>query len=304
MMREQLLDDVVARRFLLGQLPPEEQGRIEELAFEDRNTFAFLEAVENDLIDEFIQGDLTADEEQSFKSHFLFLPGRLHNLKISRLLQRHLNKVAPVPEKQRFSFLAWFKLQNLWRKFAMAAAVIAVVVFAVWLVLRFLEAKKPVTIQAGPDKPVAIPSPSFKISPSQVPTSSPAHVENKPKSVMPEKHRKSAYYAVLFPSASPRSAGVQQLKLAPDNESMTIELALITQRSFRTYKATLQNEQELELYLWPDLKAERLTSGKAVKIDVPKGLLKPQQFYRIVVSGVPSRGDAEEIARYPFEVKE
>src|SRR5690349_5837779 len=83
-MKEQVLDDVLARRFLLGQLSPDEQGRIEEWAFEDPDTFTFLESVEDDLIDEFIHGDLSTAEERQFKSHFLCLPGSRNNVKISR----------------------------------------------------------------------------------------------------------------------------------------------------------------------------------------------------------------------------
>src|SRR5262249_32828030 len=115
-MREQVLDDVVARRFLLGQLPPEEAGRIQELAFEDRDEFVFLESVEDDLIDEFIHGELSADEQQSFESHFLSQPGRRHNLKISRVLQQHFNAVddVPVPPEIKPSILGWFMVQSSW----------------------------------------------------------------------------------------------------------------------------------------------------------------------------------------------
>ncbi|HEV7745470.1 MAG TPA: hypothetical protein VGO56_10780 [Pyrinomonadaceae bacterium] len=302
-MREQLIDDVAARRFLLGQLPPEEQGRIEELAFEDPDTFTFLESIEDDLIDEFIQGDLSADQEQQFNGHFLSLPGRRHNLKISRMLQRHLDKIADVPRRKRFSFLGWFRLQTSWLKLSMAAAAALVLVIGIlWILTLFWRGTKPVPIQAGPDRPAAMPSPPFKVSPSVAPTAAPAHAENKPKSLTPERQKGLTAYALLSPSASSRSEGVQQLSLAQDTTTMTIELALITQRNFRTYQATLENEAGGELQRWTNLTAENLTSGRALKIDVPTALLKPQEFYRIVVNGVASKGEAEVIARYPFEV--
>lgn len=309
-MREQLLDDVAARRFLLGQLSPEEQGRIEELAFEDPHTFAFLESIEDDLIDEFIQGDLSADEEQQFKTHFLSLPGRRNNLKISRVLQRHLEKI-PDPHRKGFSFpdwisfLDWFKLQSAWLKISVAAVATGVLfIVAVWIVIRIWEATRPAPIQAGPDRQEAIPSPSFNVSPSLVPTSSPTHVENKPKSLTPERKKEVTAYALLSPSAAPRSEGVQQLPVARDSPSMTIELALITQKNFKTYIAALENESGAELQRWLDLSAERLRSGKALQIDVSTALLKPREFYRIVVTGVSAKGETEEVARYPFEAKE
>lgn len=287
-MREQVLDDVVARRFLLGQLPPDEEGRIQELAFEDPDTFTFLESVEDDLIDEFINGELSADEEQRFKRHFLSVPDRRNNLKISRVMRQHFDKAS-----HGRSFPLWFKL----------AAALALVIFLGWICIRLWEARQSAPIQAGPDRPAPIPSPEFKVSPSLEPTRSPAHAENKPKSLTPEKKKGLATYALLLPSAASRSEGVQELPLAPDAPTMTIELPLITQRNFVTYEATLENEAGTVIQRWPNLKAENLTSGKALKIEVPVALLKPHDFYRIVVSGVSANGQTEVIARYPFEVK-
>ena len=294
-MREEPLDDVEARRFLLGQLPPEEQGRIEELAFEDPDTFTFLETVEDDLIDEFIQGELSAVEVQQFNDHFLSLPDRRNNLRVSRLLRQHFDKAARVPA------VGWFRRPRTW---ITALAALALLIFAVWIFNRIWQARKPAPIQAGPDRPAAIPSPSFNASPSQESAQTPVHVENKPKST-PGKQKRSAAYALLSPSAVPRELGegVQQLPLAPDSPTMTIELALITQKNFRSYEAALESKAKTVLQRWPNLKAERLTSGKALKIEVPVSLLHQQEFYVIVVSGVSAKGETEMVASYPFEVK-
>lgn len=300
-----MLDDVVARQFLLGQLPPEEQGRIEELAFADPDTFTFLESIEDDLIDEYIHGDLSAEEEQHFKDHFLSLPDRRNNLRVSQLLQQHFDKTADVSPKKSFSFLGWFKLQSPVLQISMTLAALGLVIFAVWVFIPARQARQSMPIQAESDRPVASPSPSFNASPSVEPTASPVHVENKPKRVTPQKQKRSAAYAfVLAPSASPRGEGVRQLSLPHDTSKMPIELALISQRKFRTYEAVLENEAGKMLQRWSNLKAKRLTSGKGLQIEVPVTLLKPQEFYRIVVSGVSLKGETEEIARYQFEVRD
>lgn len=296
-MREQVLDEVVARRFLLGQLSSEEQGRIQELAFEDRDTFAFLESVEDDLLDEFIQGELSAEEKQQFENHFLTFAGRNNNLKFSRILQQHLDQT-----DQELSWISRFNHQPIWVRASLTVLVVAlVIIVAVSIFIRVREATRPTPIQAGPDKPVVAPSREFKISPSLEPTSSPAHVENKPKNLTPEKQKAVPAYAVLSPSALTRGDGVQQLKLPTYVSSVPIELALITRRSFRSYEAVLENEAGAVLKQWSNLEAENLTFGKALKIDVPVRLLEPQKFYRIVVSGTSLKGETEVIARYPFE---
>jgi hypothetical protein len=302
-MKDQLIDEAVARRFLLGQLPPEEQGRIEELAFEDVDTFAFLETVEDDLIDEFIQGDLSAEEKLRFENHFLSLPGRRNNLQVSRALQRHLDTIK-IRDRKGFSIRAWFDLKPWWFRLALTAtAAVLLVIIAIWIYVRAREVTHPAPLQAGPAKPTAKPSPEFKVSPLVEPTTSPVHAENKPKNLAPERQKKSATYALLSPSAAVRGeGGVQHLRVPPGASSMTVELALITERNFRKYEAVLENEAGTVLKRWSNLKAEQLTSGRALKIMVPAALLKHEEFYRMIVSGVTAKGETEVVAQYPFEV--
>lgn len=303
-MKDQLLlDEALARRFLLGQLPPEEQERIEELAFEDVDTFAFLETVEDELIDEFIQGDLSAEEKQRFENHFLSLPGRRNNLQVSRALQQHLDTIK-IRDSKRFSLRAWFSLKPWWFRLALTAtAALVFVIIAIWIYVRGREVTHPVPLQAGPGKPAAKPSPEFKVSPVMEPTTPPVHAENKPKNLPPEKPKKSpSTYALLSPSAAVRGEDVQHLAVPPGTPSVTLELALITERSFRKYEAALENEAGTLLKRWSNLKAEQLTSGRALKIAVPSALLKHEEFYRIVVSGVSAKGETEVVAQYPFEV--
>jgi hypothetical protein len=301
-MTELVLDDVLARRFLLGQISPEEQGRIQELAFEDPDTFEFLESVENDLIDDFIQGDLSATEVGRFESHFLSLPGRRNNLDITRMWQQHLEQATPVSHEKRFSILNWFRVQSFWLQVSVAAvAALVLVGLVVWILARARVDQQPVPLQAGHDRPAAIPTPELRMSPSQEPTSSPSHAENKPKNQTPQKQKRLLAYAVLLPSASPRGANVQPLKLAHDSPIMTVELVLIIQKSFRTYEASLENESGTAIQRWTNLHAEVLTNGKALRLEVPSDVLKSGEFYRLVVSGASGTG-TEVIARYPFEV--
>jgi len=293
-MREQVLDEVRARQFLLGELPPEEEGEIQELAFEDRDTFALLESVENDLIDEFIHGDLSSDEEERFESHFLSQPGRRSNLKIGQALQQHLDRLEDKPRPSRHALLGW----------VIAFATVLLIVVLVAIIVRVWESRQSSQIQAGSDKPRVVPGPPLNASPSQVPTTSPApYVENKPKSLNPEKQRRPATYALLSPSAAARGEGAQELSLPANGSSLTIQLALITPRKFTSYEVTLENEAGTVLDRWSDPRREVLASGEALRLEVRTALLKPNEFYRFVVSGISSAGQTEVIDRYPFETK-
>lgn len=327
MIKEPVIDELVARKFLLGQLSPEEQGQIEELAFEDPDTFAFLESVEEDLVDEFLQDELSPLERQRFNDYFLSLPGRRQNLKLSEVLQEHFNppkreEVITVKgeesnhDDRNYSFLGgfldWFKLQSFWARTITAAILVALLLCIVWL-YRSKETRTD-PVQAGPGTPVNVPSPEPRISPSLHPSPSPVQADNKRKSPTPEKRRglpperqkPVATYANLMPSAVTRGAGAQTLQLPPDDSSIRVGLALFDRRKFKTYDVALHNEAGRELEQWHNLRPQTLQdfpASKGLVIDVQPTLFKPDEFYRIRVTGVSFKGERSSLQGYSFEAK-
>ena len=332
MIKEPVIDELVARKFLLGQLSPEEQGQIEELAFEDPDTFALLESVEEDLVDEFLQGELSPFETQRFNDHFLSSPGRRQQLKISEVLQEHFNppkrdevitdtREEANDHEPNYSVLGGFldllTVQSFWARTITAAVLVALLLFIVWL-YRSRETR-PDPIQAGPSTPVNVPSPEPQISPSLHPSPSPVQADNKRRSPTPEKQKRSALppekptpvatFANLMPSAVTRSGGVQQLQLPPDASSIRLGLVLPDRRIFRTYDAALHDEAGKELDHWHNRTVQNLPAtqdlpaNKGLVIDVRTTLLKPDESYRIVVTGVSSKGERINLHGYSFEAK-
>ena len=329
MIKEPVIDELVARKFLLGQLSPEEQGQIEELAFEDPDTFAFLESVEEDLVDEFLQDELSPLERQRFNDYFLSFPGRRQNLKISEVLQQHFNPVTAEvitagPQKrevvadvyaQKSSFRRFIdslKVPGFWLKATTAAILVALLLFAVWRLIQ--KEKQPDPVQAGPGTPVNVPSPEPQISPSLHPSPSPVQANNKRRSPTPvkqkpkpalEKQEAVAPYvvALLIPSAVPRGGDVQPLQLPPDASSVPVGLALVDDRNFKTYEVALQDEAGKELDHWHDRRAQNFPTTKGLLIDVRTRFLKPDGFYRILVTGVSSKGERSRLTGYSFEAK-
>src|SRR5262245_40516500 len=73
-------------RFLLGDLSPNEQERIEIRLLEDLESQELIQAAEFDLIDDYIRGDLTAEDVQRFERVFLNSPARRRKLATARIL--------------------------------------------------------------------------------------------------------------------------------------------------------------------------------------------------------------------------
>lgn len=326
MIKEPVIDELVARKFLLGQLSLEEQGQIEELAFEDPEAFAFLESVEEDLVDEFLQDELSPLERQRFNDHFLSFPGRRQNLKISEVLQEHFNPpkrdevITVEPEEandeRNYSllggFLDLFTVQSFWGRTITAAVLVGLLLFVVWFIWE--KEKQPDPVQAGPGTPVNVPSPEPQVSPTFDPSPPPVQADNKQRNPTPEKRKvlppkrqnPVATLANLIPSAVTRGADSQALPLPSDASSIRVGLMLTDSRIFKKYDVTLHDEAGAELYRWSNLRPQKLQgfpAGKGLVIDVQTAWLKPDEFYRLRLTGISSKGERSSRQGYSFEVK-
>src|SRR3954464_13969596 len=77
-------DETLLRHYLLGELREEEQSAIEERLFEDDTYGEHLSLVEDELIDEYIGGELRGGEREHFESHFLSSPRRRERVVLSQ----------------------------------------------------------------------------------------------------------------------------------------------------------------------------------------------------------------------------
>jgi len=137
-------------QYLLGALPEEQQVEIEDRAFSDREYLASITAVENDLIDEYVRGELSATERQRFETRFLASAERRKRVEFAKALRTVVSE-SPAPEKNRttwswrdslYAFLNGF---NPTARLAFVAATILVVAGAAWLFVETQRLRRQVT---------------------------------------------------------------------------------------------------------------------------------------------------------------
>ena len=79
--------DAQLTRYLLGELTEEQQAEIEERAFRDRRYLLEIEAVECDLIDDYVRGALSEVQRRQFEERFLASAERRRKLKFAQALR-------------------------------------------------------------------------------------------------------------------------------------------------------------------------------------------------------------------------
>ncbi|HEX7152973.1 MAG TPA: zf-HC2 domain-containing protein [Thermoanaerobaculia bacterium] len=82
------MTDQLLRRFLLGQLTDGEHARILEACFLDDNLHARVLAAEDDLIDAYVRGELSAEECARFEERCADTPEKKQRVEFARMLEK------------------------------------------------------------------------------------------------------------------------------------------------------------------------------------------------------------------------
>ncbi len=81
------------REYLLGNIQFEDESRkIEERLMLDDDYFEEVLMQEEELIQDYVDGHLSADERQRFEKHFLIYEERRHKIKFARALRRYIDE--------------------------------------------------------------------------------------------------------------------------------------------------------------------------------------------------------------------
>jgi hypothetical protein len=254
------------RDYLLGTLPPDKQAALEERILSDRDVYDEVVAVEDELIDQYVAGNLSTLEQHRFETHFLITPERQKKLGFGRLLKRYMNDKSPavatvdfpirtLAPRQPF-FFGMFGGSPVLAFSMLVAACLGIVVLG-WFLIRS------------------------------------SHMESA---------RRPAQQTIVVTLApgSIRSEGATQKLIAP-SKGTDVKLELeVADDDFRNYEAQLFRERE-HLQTRSGLKAEPRGNHKVVPVDVAGEALTPGD-YQLKLSGVSDTGQTELIDRYSFRV--
>ena len=93
------------RAFLLGTLDKDHKTQFEERILIEPSVYEELLIDEEELIDQYVTGELSAVERQQFESHFLITAERQKNLRFGKLLQKYVDSHVEPPTPVHFSFM-------------------------------------------------------------------------------------------------------------------------------------------------------------------------------------------------------
>lgn len=89
LLKDELEDEMLLRQYLLGgeELTEEDKMRIEDRLIADEGYFAQMRLIEDELIEDYLQGVLSDEEVKKFKSHFMSTPERRQSIRFAEDLR-------------------------------------------------------------------------------------------------------------------------------------------------------------------------------------------------------------------------
>jgi hypothetical protein len=112
-------------RYLLGLMPRIEHARFEAYLYADDRLLEELEAAEDDLIDDYLNGDLSRDYRVAFETYYLRSPESLRRLGFGMSLKAYLSssKATEPQDVQRRDHSLWRTMIPLFCKRLLALSI-------------------------------------------------------------------------------------------------------------------------------------------------------------------------------------
>ncbi len=134
-------------RYLLGELPDQERTGLEDSYFAEDERFQRLLAVESELVDAYVRGELSASRRRAFEARLLVTEEQKRKVELARQLQRHAGEAAAAGAASAARPL-W-----RWQWTAVAAMVLLLAGAAVWLRHAPAPSPPPQATQPAPNPP-------------------------------------------------------------------------------------------------------------------------------------------------------
>ena len=137
-MKEEALSDALLRQFLLGRVTDEERQRIESLFLTDTEAKERIIAAEQELIDDYLEGALTTQDQKQFHLHYGQTPEQQQKLRIARSIRKWAAAERATTDHISVTSTGWGVVgQRLRSKGALvpaiALAAMILIVAAIWL---------------------------------------------------------------------------------------------------------------------------------------------------------------------------
>jgi len=277
-MKKEIVTDALLREFLLGKLNDEERGQIEDLFLTDSEMRERVLALEQDLIEDYLEDNLTEDEKNRFLLLYAQTDKQRRNVRIVKSIKDWAVRESRIPHAPAATVPVRGRLRTRLRlKRAFVIPVAVTIVIAIVLVVVWLNSWREQRKHAAVEQELAQ-------------LNSPAQIGAVPPQTILD----------LKPVNVRSGESPPELKLRADLQIVGLRLPWIQKERYSTYQAEVRRVGDGESSTIRGVQAEN-DGRNVVQIMLPTHMLRQGQ-YQITLTGMAPDGSASSSEEYGFTV--
>ena len=332
-MKEEAYSEASLVRYLLGDLPEEEQLEIEDRAFRDQQTLRHIEAVESDLIDEYVRGGLSGRERQQFEGRFFVSAERRRKVEFARALAHVAPEFVVIEKDPRTASApaavtlprlveAFLRRLSPAARYALAAAALLIVVGGFWLIAEGLrlraqlaglraeqqasERQQQTLRQQVADEQARREDLSAQLQREREERERSQQMVGELQRGLQESAARPSPSAVvslaLWPGIS-RGGGTRSKLVVPQAaQRVRLQIGVEPEDVYRSFRVELRAPAGAPAWTQANMTARRVRGGRAVILNLPASILRTGE-YELALKGVTGEGATEDVGYYYLDVR-
>lgn len=266
-------------KYLLRQLPEQEQVEFEARYLSDDACFEELLATEDELRDAYARAELSGRDRDAFEQRLLATPRQRQTQEFARLLQQNVAEVSAASADRRESRVAKWK-SRFWHVAthhriillpALSATFLLLVATGWWLGYRS----------------------------GRLPISAPVGTTPHTQGPLQQQEPKVVAFVLTPGSVRGSEPGLASLVIPPTASHVRLEARF--EGDYPECEAVLQTAENKHVWTAKNLKPQASAGAKSIFIDISSSLLSPRD-YILTLRAVTAMGTPETIAEYAFRV--
>lgn len=256
----------VIRQYLLGMLAQEQYLRLEQRLLTSNDLLEEILIAEDELIDEYLRGELSETEQKNFVVCFLKAPERQQKLRFSKTFKRYIKSAGTEGTSEGAgsvsqAFSARDYLSRLTRvrspvvTFSLAATLLVLLSGVSWVLVR---------------------------------------------RVMTPRGAHNSLVVRLTPKLVRDAGETNRILIPADVNTVRLQLAL-PDDDYKTYRAALRSSGGAEIWAGNNVTVNTVGVDGYVQFDLPAEILGPDD-YKVTLSGHLSEDKYEDVTNYSFRV--
>jgi hypothetical protein len=323
--REAHLDEDLIVRYLLGELPETQQVEIEDSAFQNQQHMQDILSVESDLIDEYVRGEIPRNHRERFEKHFLAAPERRRKVEFARALAAVTSETRPETAQNVTRFESPAPRNTFWAflsglrpvpALSMAAASLAVIIGAAWLITESLrvrsqlnqlranqqsqdaqrrELEQQIAGERARNQDLTAQLERERNAESERAAQREAEKQTNPVSA------NTIPSLILMPGLARGGSSQAKLTISPSVRSVRMSVGVEQQDSYSSFRVELLNPKGQKIWSQDKLSMHKTRAGGAIVLNLPAKILDGGR-YELSLEGTNVSGASEDIGYYYFDV--